>query len=119
HRRYAREEAAAYLAAGAGFRVAELFSGERLRRRRALKRLSYSLPLRPVLRFVYQYVLRRGFLDGGPGLRYCRLLARYEGFSTEEIRRLRSAARPRAPDFSQPVLLARRARDRAAPHGSR
>ena len=93
HRRYAREEAAAYLAANAEIRLAELFSGERLQRRRALKRLSYSLPFRPALRFVYQYVLRRGFLDGGPGLRYCQLLARYEGFSTDEIRRLRAAAR--------------------------
>ena len=92
HRRYARAEAAAYLAADAGFRFAELFSGERLRRRRALKRLSYALPCRPALRFIYQYVLRRGFLDGRPGLRYCQLLARYEGFSTDEIRRLRSAA---------------------------
>jgi len=81
------------VASGAQFRFAEIFSGERLIRRRALKRLSYSLPFRPALRFVYQYVLRRGFLDGAPGLRYCQLLARYEGFSTAEIRRLRSAAR--------------------------
>jgi glycosyltransferase involved in cell wall biosynthesis len=92
HRRYARAEAEAYLAADADFRFGELFSGERLRRRRALKRLSYSLPFRPALRFIYQYVLRRGFLDGRPGLRYCQLLARYEGFSTDEIRRLRAAA---------------------------
>jgi hypothetical protein len=42
------------------------------------------------LRFVYQYLLRRGFLDGRPGLRYCRLLARYEGFATAELRKLRA-----------------------------
>jgi chemotaxis protein histidine kinase CheA len=30
--------------------------------------------------------------DGGPGLRYCRLLAQYEGFTAAEIRRLRRAA---------------------------
>jgi glycosyltransferase involved in cell wall biosynthesis len=93
HRRYARGEAEAHLADAAPFRASELFSSERLRRRRALKRLSYSLPFRPALRFIYQYVLRRGFLDGAPGLRYCQLLARYEGFTTEEIRRLRSATR--------------------------
>ena len=36
------------------------------------------LPLRPALRFLYMYVLRLGFLDGKPGLVYCRLLASYE-----------------------------------------
>ena len=93
HRRYAREEAAAHVATAEPLYLGELFAGERLRRRRALKRLSYSLPFRPALRFVYQYFLRRGFLDGAPGFRYCQLLARYEGFTTAEIRRLRSATR--------------------------
>lgn len=91
HRRYARAEACTHLAAGS-LRWSELFSGQRLRRRRALKQLSYALPFRPALRFVYQYVLRRGFLDGAAGLHYCRLLARYEGFTSAELRRLRSAA---------------------------
>ncbi len=90
HRRYARAEAQAHLASGAGVPVANLFSPERLVRRRALKRLSYALPGRPALRFVYQYLLRGGFLDGGAGLHYCRLLARYEGFTSDELRRLRS-----------------------------
>jgi glycosyltransferase involved in cell wall biosynthesis len=47
-------------------------------RRAALKDLSFRLPLRPVLRFLYMYVVRRGFLDGRPGLTYCTLLAMYE-----------------------------------------
>jgi hypothetical protein len=66
-------------------------STDPLRRRRALKRLSYDLPGRPVLRFLYQYGWRCGFLDGAAGLHYCRLLARYEGFAAAEIRRLRRA----------------------------
>ena len=57
-------------------------------RRRALKRLSFRLPFRPALRFVYQYVLRGGFLDGREGLRYCRLLAQAEAFTATELRRL-------------------------------
>jgi hypothetical protein len=73
-------------------RLTRLFSRERLVRRRALKRLSYALPGRGGLRFVYQYFLRRGFLDGAAGFRYCRLLARYERFTTEELRRLRTDA---------------------------
>ena len=92
HRRYARAEAQAHFAFDGGARLADLFAGERLVRRRALKRLSYALPCRPALRFVYQYLLRRGFLDGRAGFHYCRLLARYEGFTTDELRRLCAAA---------------------------
>jgi glycosyltransferase involved in cell wall biosynthesis len=87
HRRYARAEAAAH--AGNPLAPRDLFSPESLRRRRALKRLGSSLPCRPALRFIYQYVLRLGLLDGRPGLRYCRLLARYEGFIAREARDLR------------------------------
>ncbi|HEU4684710.1 MAG TPA: glycosyltransferase family 2 protein [Nitrospira sp.] len=48
------------------------------RRRSALKELSFRLPCRPLLRFLYMYVLRLGMLDGIAGFRYCRLLAIYE-----------------------------------------
>jgi glycosyltransferase involved in cell wall biosynthesis len=92
HRRYARQEAEAFFATdgGTGLRLGALLTGTVLARRRALKYLSYHLPGRPVLRFIYQYLLRGGFLDGGPGYRYCRLLARYEGFADQEIRLLRA-----------------------------
>ena len=94
HRRYARAEAEHHFHAGAGGERLwpGLFAREPLRRRRALKRLSYALPARPALRFVYQYFLRGGFLDGSAGLHYCRLLARYEGFTAEALRQLRRAA---------------------------
>jgi len=91
HRRYARAEAAAHAREAGGVPWGDFFSAEKLRRRRALKRLSYALPCRPALRFLYQYVLRGGCLDGGAGLRYCRLLARYEGFAAEELRQLHRA----------------------------
>lgn len=97
HRRYARQEAQAHLAAhragtepGLGASLAALLSPDSLRRRRELKRLSYRLPCRGTVRFLYQYLARLGFLDGGPGLRYCRLLAQYEGFVAEELRRLKA-----------------------------
>lgn len=48
------------------------------RRRQFLKELSFRLPFRPTLRFIYMYFLRLGFLDGWPGLTYCRLLSMYE-----------------------------------------
>lgn len=95
HRRYARREAEAWHAAQRplGDELRSLASPDRLVRRRALKSLSYRLPARPLARFVYQYLLRRGFLDGAAGLAYCRLLARYEGFAAEELKRLRRGGR--------------------------
>lgn len=51
---------------------------EPTRRRRALKELSVRLPFRPLLRFLYIYLLRRGFLDGKAGFTYCLLLSIYE-----------------------------------------
>jgi glycosyltransferase involved in cell wall biosynthesis len=98
HRRYAREEAAAFLASRAerGAQWRALLAEPGLARRRALKHLSYHLPARPALRFLYQYLLRGGFLDGRAGLRYCRLLARYEALASEEIKRGRAGQRVRS-----------------------
>lgn len=49
-------------------------------RRRALKQFVNRLPiiLRPPLRFIYSYFIRRGFLDGQIGLQYALMLACYE-----------------------------------------
>jgi glycosyltransferase involved in cell wall biosynthesis len=91
HRRYAAAEAAAHFAAADGVAWRDLVAGDRRRRRRALKQLSYGFPGRPALRFLYQYALRGGFIEGRPGLRYCRLLARYEGFAADALHRLRAA----------------------------
>ena len=55
-----------------------LVSSDAQRRRRALKDLSYRLPLRPLLRFLYMYIGKRGFLDGRAGFDYCVMLAVYE-----------------------------------------
>lgn len=97
HRRYAREEAAQYLAQARpiGDDFQSLLRGPMLARRRALKHLSYRFPGRPTLRFIYQYWLRGGFRDGSAARAYCRLLARYEGFADEAIRELEQSS-PRA-----------------------
>jgi glycosyltransferase involved in cell wall biosynthesis len=52
---------------------ASLFLSDPIRRRRALKQLGARVPLRPIVRFLYSYVLRGGFLDGKAGLYYCAL----------------------------------------------
>ena len=46
--------------------------------RRILKRLSHKLPCRPLLRFLYVYVIQGGFLDGREGYYFARLHAFYE-----------------------------------------
>jgi glycosyltransferase involved in cell wall biosynthesis len=54
-------------------------------RRAALKNLSVKLPFRPLLRFLYMYFLRCGFLDGRPGFHYCLLLSIYEYMITLKV----------------------------------
>ncbi len=92
HRRYAAAEARKTLLERSEHESwRDIYSSDALLRRRALKRLSFHLPFRPAIRFAYQFVLRRGFLDGPMGFRYCRLLARYEGFITDEIHKLKAS----------------------------
>jgi len=96
HRGYARQEAAAFLARPpeTSALTRRLFAADALVRRRALKILGQHLPARSVLRFIYQYLLRRGFLDGRAGFAYCVLLSRYEHWIAAEIRRQRRQALP-------------------------
>lgn len=92
HRRYAKAEAKTQFHAPP-IPWSETLSADALVRRRALKQLSYKLPFRSLLRFVYQYILRQGFREGAAGWTYCRLLAQYEGFAQQELRKLRRSAR--------------------------
>lgn len=57
-----------------------LIASNSMIQRRALKRLVNRLPiiLRPPLRFIHSYFIRRGFLDGQIGLQYALTLACYE-----------------------------------------
>ena len=59
-------------------RLGDFFSGDRIKRRYALKNLSFRLPGRPFLKFFYMYFLKLGVLDGRAGLTYCTLQAMYE-----------------------------------------
>ena len=91
HRRYAVQEATAFLNRTPEPKTVwqSMLSSDKLVRRRALKLLSQQLPMRGLLRFCYQYLWRRGFLDGGAGLSYCLLLSRYESWIAAEIGRQR------------------------------
>jgi len=88
HNRYSNWEAAVQLA-GAQGRARGFGDNASLNRRRRLKRWSRLLPFRPTLQFLYSYILQRGFLDGRPGLIFCRLLATYEFLSVIKYQEMR------------------------------
>ena len=92
HNRYSTAEAKHFHAQGSkGFETwSGLWSRDTTRRRRALKELAGRLPCRPLLRFLYMFILRAGILDGVAGFHYCRLLAIYEYLTvlkTKELER--------------------------------
>lgn len=46
--------------------------------KRVLRKIYLRLPFRPLIRFIYSYFFRLGFLDGRAGFYFCGLLAFYE-----------------------------------------
>jgi glycosyltransferase involved in cell wall biosynthesis len=79
HARYARDEATNAMQGGDAYRWRDLLrSTDRVERRRLLKGLSYGIPMRPLARFIYVYLVRMGFLDGRAGFRYAMLIAIYQ-----------------------------------------
>ena len=58
-------------------------------RRQALKELFAKVPARPLLKFFYYFVVRKGFLDGHVGITYCFLQAIYEYFIVLKVRELK------------------------------
>jgi len=58
--------------------LGDLFSGDAMVKKRAMKSLFVRMPCRPWFKFFYLYVVKLGFLDGYPGLVYCRLQMMYE-----------------------------------------
>jgi glycosyltransferase involved in cell wall biosynthesis len=78
--RYARKEAEYELAQEQqSFRARDLVTLDPLRRRAALKRVLWRMPGRPLVFFLYSYLLRQGFRDGRDGLMFCAMKAVYQG----------------------------------------
>lgn len=75
HNGYTSEEAELQRrAARERTQVTALFSRDVVARRRALKHLAARLPGRPLIHFLYLYLIRGGFRDGYAGLMYCALV---------------------------------------------
>jgi glycosyltransferase involved in cell wall biosynthesis len=90
HNRYSSMEAETLVKEMQGaLALRQLFSSDPTVRRKCLKQLAYRLPCRPFLVFCYLYFFRMGFLDGSPGLTYCRLRAIYEYMIDLKVKELR------------------------------
>lgn len=61
---------------------------EPLVRRRAMKNMSFFLPLRNVARFLYMLIARLGILDGRAGLHYAAMISMYEYWIELKIKEL-------------------------------
>ena len=81
------------LLAGAPPSLGRLLGRDAFDRRKALKELSFRMPLRPLAKFLWMYLLKRGFLDGRAGFTYCRLQAMYEYMIVVKMVELRRAKR--------------------------
>lgn len=92
HNRYSSEEADDLFASSAGaIDWQGLLSGGSMRRKRALKQLHARLPGRWLVKFLYLYILRRGFLDGYPGFVYCVLQGFYDFLIVAKVKERRQA----------------------------
>ena len=102
HNEYSSAEAAETIAqlSNGAMPWRDLLSGDSVRRRKALKLLSFRMPFRPLLKFTYMYVIRRGFLDGAAGFSYCLLQSFYEYMIVLKTHELKSA-----PDKTQMMLI--------------
>lgn len=78
HNRYSLAEAKEAIKTMRKGREASLLSTDQAERRKALKQLAYQLPMRPLAKFLYLFIFKRGFLDGYPGFLYCTLQMMYE-----------------------------------------
>ncbi|MBC7834678.1 MAG: glycosyltransferase family 2 protein [Phycisphaerales bacterium] len=59
-------------------RLASLRSRDPIVRRRTFKNMSFFLRWRALWRFLYGYVMQRGFMDGSAGFHYCAMISMYE-----------------------------------------
>ncbi|MFN8730847.1 MAG: glycosyltransferase family 2 protein [Planctomyces sp.] len=79
-------------------RIRKLFNREPGIARRALKDLSFYIPLRAFARFMYMYFARLAVLDGRAGFHYACMISVYEYWIELKIRERRRAWKKRTED---------------------
>lgn len=58
-------------------------------RRRALKNITFYLPFRGLVRFLYMYIARRGFMDKDAGFQYALMISMYEYWIEVKIKEIK------------------------------
>jgi glycosyltransferase involved in cell wall biosynthesis len=86
HNEYSTLEAKQIIAGERPFTLRGLLSRDRGERRRNQKAFFYRLPVRPLLKFMFLYIAKRGFLDGSEGFQYALLQSFYEFLVVEKSR---------------------------------
>ena len=75
------------------------FTGSWMDRRRALKdRVWFRVPGRPLVRFIWLYVVKRGFLDGRQGRLYCTMIAMYDAMIDAKLQERKLGGQRRMDD---------------------
>lgn len=117
HNRYSTAEAIASLRRRAQGQASfwAIFSLDRGTRFRALKNLSSRLPFRPLFRFFYMAIIRRGLLDGMPGLHYCTLVIVYEYMIVLKEKEILQREKRSSNEQSAAAFRANLAKTRPAP----
>jgi glycosyltransferase involved in cell wall biosynthesis len=89
HNRYSNWEARVYADFARGqqgeHKIGASLFGSPLERKRFIKHCWARLPFRPLLRFLWMYVFRLGFLDGRPGLIFCTLMTLHEAVISAKL----------------------------------
>ncbi|MEQ8819534.1 MAG: glycosyltransferase family 2 protein [Sumerlaeia bacterium] len=80
--------------------------GTPLERKRWIKKMAYKLPFRPFQRFVYHYIVRKGFLDGRRGFIMCTLLGFYEFLGIAKAKELQLQGERKEAPTPEPTARA-------------
>ncbi len=107
HNRYASLEARSTARGNLTGDVNPRLFGSQVERRMWLKKVHSRLPGRNVFYFIYQYIVRLGFLDGRPGFRYAFLRAAFLYWI--DLKLAESRATGQLPEIAWP--------ERGQPHG--
>ena len=127
-------EAVRIVKGSAWSKVRQTFDKNPGAKRRAVKDLSFFLPLRGFIRFLYMYFIRLALLDGRAGFHYSAMISMYEYWieikirehqkvwnvsTTERVERLLEQDHPsRAMDLREAVKQSESSSAGAAPSGS-
>ncbi len=110
HNQYSTAEARLALASMRGetkFSLTDAFFASDFNQRRFhQKELFYRLPMRPMIKFVLMYFLKRGFLDGRAGLDYAILQATYEQMIVLKTGELKAARRKKSSLLRDTINMA-------------